>query len=723
MKENRFPLVYLTIILIIGACIAMAGYHYHMWQTVLFAFGVFIIAGMCMGFIWRYQRTRSLTEKMKSAEALHDSEERFRILFDKAPLSYQSLDSDGNFLDINQTWLETLGYRREEVIGKWFGDFLAKEEVEAFRERFPKFIASGKSHSEFEMIHKNGTNRFISFEGRVAKDPDGDFLQTHGILQDITEQKKSELERQVIFEITHGLTISSNLTELLKLIHQSLGKVVYVDNYFVALHDPNTGLFSFPYYEDQFDSVPEPVAMTKSCTAYVYRTGKPLLFTPELFRQLEEQNEVALIGSSSPSWIGVPLKTPARTIGVLVLQHYEKENVYSERDVQFLDSIGSHIAMAIDRRQAEEELRESEIKLKVILQSTADGILAIDSHGKVIKINRRFTELWQIPPALANSGDDQALLNFVLDQLTDADEFISKVKKLYHSTDEDLDHLHFRDGRIFERFSAPLVMPDSSIGRVWSFRDITAARRAEEEIQKRNKELSNSNAEKDKFFSIIAHDLRSPFSSFLGLTQIMAEELPRLTMAEVQDIAVSMSKSATNLYRLLENLLQWSQIQQGSIPFRQDIVHLRTIVDESIGMIHESAKIKEIELLTNDIDDPAVLADSNMIQAVIRNLLSNAVKFTPKRGKVSLSVKASNQTVEIAVHDSGIGMSPAMVDNLFRIDVRTNREGTEGEPSTGLGLLLCHEFIEKHGGKIWVESEVGKGSVFHFSLPEYKHVF
>jgi PAS domain S-box-containing protein len=370
------------------------------------------------------------------------------------------------------------------------------------------------------------------------------------------------------------------------------------------------------------------------------------------------------------------------------------------------------------RRQTEEELRESEIKLKVILQSTADGILAINGNGKIIKTNKRFAELWRIPQELIDLGDDDAILSFVLDQLTNPDEFISKVQKLYGSTDEDLDHLHFRDGRVFERFSAPLNMPDSAIGRVWSFRDITERMRSEEELKLKNEELSSLNAEKDKFFSIIAHDLKGPFNGFLGLTQIMADELPSLTAAEVQNIAVSMRNSAKNLYHLLENLLDWSQIQKGAFPFNPEGFQLGLVVGSCVNMIHESAKSKDIEISINVADGLFAFADKNMIQTVIRNLVLNAIKFTRKGGKVSILAKATaDNNIEISIQDNGIGMSQNMIENLFRIDVQNNRTGTEGESGTGLGLLLCKEFIEKHGGKIWVESEENSGSTFYFTFP------
>lgn len=248
--------------------------------------------------------------------------------------------------------------------------------------------------------------------------------------------------------------------------------------------------------------------------------------------------------------------------------------------------------------------------------------------------------------------------------------------------------------------------------------DITERMMAEAEIKQKNEELVKLNATKDKFFSIIAHDLRSPFNGFLGLTQIMAEDLPNLTMPQAQQMAASLSKSATNMYRLLEDLLQWSQIQKGSIPFNPEVIPLNIIVSEAIAMVIEPAKNKGIEITTDISDDLKVFADRNILQTIIRNLTYNAVKFSTRGDKVNVTTKNSNcKSVEISVQDKGIGMDQEILDNLFKVDARINRKGTEGEPSTGLGLILCKEFVEKHGGEIWVTSEVGKGSTFYFSLP------
>jgi len=276
-----------------------------------------------------------------------------------------------------------------------------------------------------------------------------------------------------------------------------------------------------------------------------------------------------------------------------------------------------------------------------------------------------------------------------------------------------------KNGQVFTGLLSARILTLKGIPHLISdIRDITERKQIEEEIKSKNEELKKINAEKDKFFSIIAHDLKGPFNGFLGLTQVMAEELPNLTPAEAHKIAVSMSNSAKNLYHLLENLLEWSQVQKGAFPFNPEGFQLVEVVNNCIDIIFESAKRKNIEI-SNHVDDGLLaFADMNMIQTIIRNLIFNAIKFTPTGGKITISARAGdNNNIEISIKDSGIGMSPILIDNLFKLDIQTNRIGTEGEKSSGLGLILCKAFIDKHSGNIWAESEEGKGSVFYFTIP------
>jgi len=248
--------------------------------------------------------------------------------------------------------------------------------------------------------------------------------------------------------------------------------------------------------------------------------------------------------------------------------------------------------------------------------------------------------------------------------------------------------------------------------------DITERKLAEAEIKLKNQELIKLNAEKDKFFSVIAHDLRGPFLGFLGLTRVMVEGMPALKQVEIQQIALSMSNSANKLFNLLENLLEWSLLQRGLMRFNPESFILLNGVVPAIELVREAADKKGIKIGHDVPKDLRVTADVKMFDGVMRNLVFNAVKFTPRGGNVIIAAtEVPGHSVEISVMDTGIGMSPQMVDDLFRLDVQTNRQGTEGEPSSGLGLILCKDFVEKHGGKIWVKSEEGKGSIFYFNIP------
>jgi signal transduction histidine kinase len=245
-------------------------------------------------------------------------------------------------------------------------------------------------------------------------------------------------------------------------------------------------------------------------------------------------------------------------------------------------------------------------------------------------------------------------------------------------------------------------------------------KRNEEEITLKNELLQTINAEKDKFFSIIAHDLRGPLSAFVAATQIITEEIQVMSIDEIKEITESMKTSATNIYSLLENLLEWSRMKRGGLDFVLEKLNVKNNINNCISVLSESSKKKNIEVFVAIPEKMEVLADKHMFETIFRNLVSNAIKFTHSGGKVSIKADyGDDHSIEVKVTDSGIGMTDDLKNKLFLINEKTNRNGTEGEMSTGLGLLLCKEFIDQCGGKISVESEVGKGSIFTVVLPEY----
>ena len=537
---------------------------------------------------------RDITASKKAEEALAKEQFLINSLMNNLSDHVYFKDLNSKFIRTNKSHAISFGLSDpKHVIGKSDFDFFTEQAANQAFEDEQAIIKTGQSIlKEEKLTRKDCSDVWFSAMKMPLRDNDGKIIGTFGISRDITGRKRSELENYALFEIIQGITSTDKLDELLKLIHNSLGKVVYADNCFVALKDQTSGLFSFPYFVDKVDTTPIPTSMGKSCSDYVFRTVKPLLLNQKKFDRLVEQGEVELIGSNSPSWIGIPLQTPSKVIGVLVLQHYEKENVYSENDLKFLVSIGNQIAIAIERKKAEEEI---------------------------------------------------------------------------------------------------------------SFK---------------NEQLQLINAEKDKFFSIIAHDLRGPLSAFVDATQILTEEIQNMDLEEIKDITMSMKTSASNIYGLLENLLEWSRLRRGAMDFVPENLNLKKKIEASIDVLSESARKKRIGLTISVPGELEIRADIHMFDTIIRNLISNAIKFTISGGKVIVTANYNgDHYIVVKISDSGIGMAPELRNKLFQIDEKTSRPGTEGETSTGLGLLLCKEFIEKHGGKIWVESSVGQGSTFSFSLP------
>jgi Signal transduction histidine kinase len=239
----------------------------------------------------------------------------------------------------------------------------------------------------------------------------------------------------------------------------------------------------------------------------------------------------------------------------------------------------------------------------------------------------------------------------------------------------------------------------------------------EKSVAIKTAELAELNASKDKFFSIIAHDLKNPFNIIIGFSDMMKESIRLNDPATFYEYTVMINTSAIQTLRLLENLLEWANSQRGKLSFTPVPVNLNELVKDEFIMVDEMAIGKNIKLKSYVNDSLTIVADKNMIRTILRNLITNSVKFTYKNGQVTVNAVNYNNHIEIAVSDTGIGMSKETISKLFRIDANLSTRGTEDEKGTGLGLFLCKEFVEKHDGKIWVESEEGKGSTFKFLLP------
>jgi PAS domain S-box-containing protein len=374
-----------------------------------------------------------------------------------------------------------------------------------------------------------------------------------------------------------------------------------------------------------------------------------------------------------------------------------------------------------ERKLAEEALQQSNQKLEAIISASPDGIGMLTLDGKMQFLSDKLLKMYDYTIEERNEIIGKPAFDFIdpsnHQTLTD-----NLSKLLSGESDHRIkEYVGIRKDR--SRFYVDLnyaLLLDSTgnpVSILFIERDSTERKRVEAEIKLKNEMLIRADEEKDKFISVIAHDLRSPFYSLLGLTEILATDSSEMTSLEITKYSKSLHESVVNLYTLLEKLLEWAQLQKDSTGFVPRALLLYDIFSESIESVNQKAMHKGITILNEIPKDQKIYADDKMISSVLRNLIFNAIKFTNKGGKiVGTSREIEDGWVEVSVTDTGIGIYKNIMAKLFKLGEKVSTRGTENEPSTGLGLLMCKDFIEKHGGKIWAESEEGKGSTFRFTL-------
>lgn len=269
-----------------------------------------------------------------------------------------------------------------------------------------------------------------------------------------------------------------------------------------------------------------------------------------------------------------------------------------------------------------------------------------------------------------------------------------------------------------EVYGQTVYTPDGRhIGSRTSTHDINTIKKIEMELRAKKDELQEAVDVKNKFISILAHDLKNPFNSLIGFSDLLKDEVESYSNENLKEFVNNIHDVTTNTYFFLEELLEWARTQQDLVAFNPENIHVIQIVNDCISLLLSASKTKNIEIDCKISQDLYVFADKNMLKTILRNLISNAIKFTSKCGQIRITANIKEPYIEIIVSDTGIGMGTNTLESLFKIDKTKSIKGTEGERGTGFGLLLCKEFVEKHGGTICVKSELGIGSDFIITLP------
>jgi PAS domain S-box-containing protein len=364
-------------------------------------------------------------------------------------------------------------------------------------------------------------------------------------------------------------------------------------------------------------------------------------------------------------------------------------------------------------KNLKEKLINSEQKFRTLVEKAPNIIVILNSENKIEFLNRTF---YGVNP---NTVVGKSAFDYVEPGYHDmikkihADVFETGKTLMYEVSAE------VANGK--KNYFETLVGPIENNGKVNKIilisSDISERKKVEEKLLSYSSELKTSNASKDKFFSIIAHDLRSPFTGILGNLEILHDSIDTSSKDEIQMMVGESLTSARNTFSLLINLLEWSRMQTGSFPLKLININLFNLAESTIQLFADTVEKKRIKVEI-DIDNKLeVRADENMMLSVFRNLISNAVKFTNEGGLINIFSKSEVDNITVCIEDNGIGIGKEDLKKLFRTDIHYSIPGTDDEKGTGLGLILCNEFIERQRGKIWVESKKNEGSTFYFTLP------
>jgi two-component system, cell cycle sensor histidine kinase and response regulator CckA len=626
------------------------------------------------------------------------------------------IGADGTLQFANATFQISLGYRSEELIGRSLYALVHAGEAEHLRAHLKQVTAQNgaPATARCRLRSRDGSWRWFEMTCRSRLNESGlEGILIYGL--DVTELHRLEAERQVISEIVHALNQTAKLDQLLKRIHEALKRVLSAENCFVALHDPQRDVFEFPFFADEYDDAPAPQKVGMSCTAYVFRTGKAELIPQPAFDRLASTGEVELVGSPSPSWLGVPLKTPTATIGVLVVQHYQNENAYDQRDLEFLDSVGGHIALAIERRRAEEELRKSESVLSLLFEHNPIPTWLHDVESlRFIRVNQA---------AVGQYGYSQEEFErTTILEIYPTGEREKATEYLQGMGAEDEEHgfwLHQgKDGKTFEvELISHEMMHAGKRVRLVVAQDISERRHLELQLRQAQKMEAVG-----RLAGGVAHDFNNLLMVIKGHTELLLNALnPSDAMArKIEQIDRSADRATT----LTRQLLAFSRLQV----LQPQVINLNSVVEE-MGKLLPRLIGEDIELILRlDQHLGSIRADASQMEQVIMNLAVNARDAMPNGGKLILETRKCEleqsytsshpfmkpgSYILLDVTDTGTGMDEETQAHIFEPFFTTKEKGK----GTGLGLATVYGIVKQSGGFIWVYSELGKGTSFKIYLP------
>ena len=623
----------------------------------------------------------------KTVALLQENFAKLQVTIDEAPVCVAMVGLDKHFLYCNKVFCHWIGHTEEEMKGKTIADITFAEDVKIGMDDLRAILTGEKesSHVPKRYVCKDGRVVWGDVNIRLIRTPDGKPLYFLPIIQDITERKQAEEKIKESEELFKHVFESSNV-----------GKSITLPTGEINVNQAFCNMLGY--------------------------SGEEL--KNKKWQDLTPRDEVPAIMEIITSLL-TGEKSEARFKKNYV--HKNGTRIYADVSVALLrDQQGKplHFITTIvdisEQKQAEEALKSSEERYALVIDASEQGIWDWNVETNEVF----FSEQWKKQIGY-NDHELKNDFNTWIEHLhPDEREYCQNAVSAYLNQPVEHFFLEFRfrhkDGtyRWIHNKASSLKNDEGKVIRMFgTHKDITERKIADAKILEINKQLTELNATKDKFFNIIAHDLKSPFNSIVGFSELLVDMARDKDYDEMGKYAGIIHQSAHRAIDLLVNLMEWARSQTGRIEFNPEIFEMDELINNVVELLSDNAAQKSIKISKTMPSKGIAKADKAMISTVLRNLIANSIKFTKPGGEIILSVTENNSEITVAVRDNGIGIPAHLTAKLFRLDESFTTRGTEKEQGTGLGLILCKEFVEKNGGKIWVESTENKGTVFTFTVP------